>query len=169
MELVPIAQVEDVQRSLCTCAGSFKCAPCKSKLIREYETGRKHAYREKLKSRMSPAKKFKLSITKQKMITSKVIKCFERYTQGFDNKAKGEIVTSILNHRALRDVQFNCTSLHCQKGEESTQHHKLLLHGLHNTLKAVKRPKTSRELFFKRASIMMLMNSTSRKPNIATA
>ena len=83
MELVPIAQVQDVQRSLCTCAGSFKCAPCKSKLIREYKTGRKRAYREKLKSRKSPAKKVKLSITRQKIITSKVIQCIRAIHTGF--------------------------------------------------------------------------------------
>ena len=169
MELVPIAPVQDGERSLCTCVGSFKCVPCKTKLIREYETSRKRAYRERLKSTNSPAKKVRLSITRQKMITSKVIQCFEQYTQGLDSKAKAEIVTSILNHQALRDVQFNCASLHSHKVDEPTQDQKLLLHGLQNTLMAVKTPKSSRELFVKRASIMMVMNSASKKPNIAAA
>ena len=133
-------------------------------LIREYETQRKRAYREKVKERESAIKRVKLSDTKRQTITSEVIKCFTRCTQGLDNDAKGEIIRSLLDHRALRGLQFKC-----QGAEEPSQNHKLLINGLHNALKAVKRPKSSRELLIKRASIMMVMNSTSKQPNIAAA
>ncbi len=134
--------------------------------VREYETQKKRAYREMVKERQSAIKQVKLSDTKRRKITSEMIKCFTRCTQGLDNDAKGEIITSIINHRALRGLQFKCQGAEEPSAAES---HKLLINGLHNALKAIKRPKSSRELLINRASIMMVMNSTSKKPNIAAA
>ena len=165
MEVIPLAQATNVRGTSCLCAGSFKCISCKQSLIREYETQRKRAYREMVKERQSTIKQVKLSDTKRQNITSEVIKCFMRCTQGLDNDTKGEIITSVINHRALRGLQFKC-----QGAEKPTaENHKLLINGLHNALKAMKRPKNSRELLIKRVSIMMVMNSTSKKPNIAAA
>lgn len=162
MEVIPFAQATDVPSTSCLCVGSFRCFSCKKSLIKEYETQRKRAYREKVKERELAIKRVKLSHTKRRAITSQLIKCFRGCTQGLDNDAKGEIITSLLNHHALRGLQFKC-----QGAEEPSENHKLLINGLHNALKAVKRPKSSRELLIKRASIMMVM--TSKKPNIAAA
>ena len=165
MEVIPLAQATNVRGTSCLCAGSFKCISCKQSLIQEYETQRKRAYQEMVKERQSTIKQVKLSDTKRQNITSEVIKCFMRCTQGLDNDTKGEIITSVINHRALRGLQIKCQGVE----KPTAENHKLLINGLHNALKAMKRPKNSRELLIKRASIMMVMNSTSKKPNIAAA
>ena len=150
----------------CLCSGSVECSSCKQVVIKQYEAKRKREYRIKVKQREDAIKQVRLSDTKRRKICSELVKCFTHCTEGLDNKAKEEILRSVLDHREFRGLQIKCS-----RPEVFSDEQNILVSGLHNTFKAMKKPKTSKELFLKRASILMVMNSTShvRKPNIAAA
>ena len=164
LAIIPAVDAINSTFSTCLCSGSVKCSSCKQSVIKEYEANRKREYRKRVKEREARINQVRFNEFKRRKITTQVIKCFTRCTEGLDNEAKGEIISSILKHRALRGLKIQSTG-----AEVSNDEQKVLISGMHNTLKAMKRPKSLKELFIKRASIMMVMSSTSRKPNIAAA
>ncbi|KAI5059931.1 hypothetical protein GOP47_0024351 [Adiantum capillus-veneris] len=138
VEIIPIEDDVSLTSSTCLCCDSVKCSSCKQSVIKDYEANRKRAYHERIKERESRIKQVDINELQHHKITAQVIKLFKQCTEGLDNKAKEEIIMSILKHRALRDLKIKSRG-----GEVSNDEQRVLINGMHNALKVIKRPKSS--------------------------
>lgn len=150
LDLIPTS---DNDHHLCRCSiptssTSTYCARDQHTTIRDYEARRKREQCNKAKLQRSNVSSDE---RKRKIVCHNVAMFFSRQTAGMDTIGKRDILSRLLKHLALKDAQLQET-----KDEASVQ--ATLLSGVCNTYAMVKQPKSSDELFFKRCSLMMLVN-----------
>ena len=127
--------------------GSFicACAKCTRLAGRSYEARRKREYRRKLKECQNQDPSC-LIIAKRQKIAKHIVNCFKKYTKGLDNHVKESIIKDVLKDGCMRGLKI-------QMPEDS------VMLGFRNTLATIKKPKSNKELFLKRGTIIMPMRA----------
>ena len=100
-----------------------------------------------------------LSVAKCRQASRAIVNFFKALTIGLDNESKEKIFQGILHDPLMQ--RFSP-----QPHLAGVQDHPVLA-GLRNSLQSLKKPRTSKEMFLKRATVLMVMNSSTT--NIAAA
>lgn len=147
-----------VQGEICKCiipTGS-NCVDCTRErqiIIREHEAQRKREQRRRAKERRSEEKE-ETDEVKRHRICVDVVKCFSEKTKGMEISARRDILMRMLHHPIMSNLQQKEVNVQAS-----------LIQGVRNTLSMMKQPKCSEEIFFKRASLMALINDGKDSPS----
>lgn len=125
-------------------------------IIREYEARKKREQRERTK-RKREANLMEADESVKQRIVFETINFFNARTQSMERTVKCEIFNRISQHPAM-------LGLRDQSSREELQVQAALVANVRNTLAIVKQPTNREELFLKKSTLTMLMNSTEEMP-----